>query len=472
MIRALFSSLILAASAGSALAQAPAQPAPDAPPTDGGVDGAATGDLSKAADVAAELANTQPAGDDLSKAADATAEVASVPPAAPVPAAPAAKASSDDIDLSALGLDPAAAAFDDKLNIYGFADVGFLAYHFPRPIPPVIPDQDTKTFFLGNLNLYLAKNLTPRVRTLSEIRFTFLPNDTINPDGTFISTQANDATEYSRTVQWGAIIIERAYVEYDLTDHLTIRGGHWLTPYGIWNIDHGSPAIIATLRPYIIGQEFFPEHQTGLDLFGNHTESGFTIGYHLTASNGRGGAEAQSDIDSKLAFGGRLELDTPWGIRLGGSYYRGRYTALETTAGVSPETYLEAAYGGDLQFDHGPLHIQAEAIGHDRHYASGVRALTPAGFKPDGRDVGYYVLAGYRFDHLWSIMPYAYYQDYRPIDPAFFSRIWSIDAGLNFRPSPSMVLKAQVNYASAPPGSAPLDNGATLQFTAQASWVF
>jgi hypothetical protein len=457
-MRAALVLVILAASTGPAFAQATAPTAPA--PTGGATDGGAT----------------DGGADDLARAADATAEVASVPPVA---AGAAAKAAADDIDLSALGLDPAAASFDDKLNIYGFADFGYNGYHFPKAYPPVLPDADMRTFFVGNLNLYLAKNLAPRARSLAEVRFTFLPNASTNPDQSFVSTTATDVTDYSRTVQWGGIIIERAHVEYDVTEYLTIRGGHWLTPYGIWNTDHGSPVIIATIRPYVIGAQIFPEHQTGLDVFGSRTERGFKLGYHATMSNGRGGAEAQVDFDSKLAFGGRLELETPWGLRLGGSVYRGRYTALATTAGVPPETYLEAVYGADLQFDRGPLHVQTEYISRDRHYEDGHRQLTVtgSGYNADGRELGYYVLAGYRFDQLWNVMPYAYYQQYRPFD-AFgtgFSGVKSLDGGLNFRPSPAMVLKLQLNYARTPTGSSAtglLDRITIIQYGAQASWVF
>src|SRR5438874_865868 len=126
----------------------------------------------------------------------------------------AARASSDDIDLSALGLDPGAAAFDDKLNIYGFADVGYRVTHASRN--PVFFPQDTRSFAVGNFNLYLAKSLIRKARALAEVRFTFLPNGSINPDGSIVNTTATDVTNVNRPVQWGGIVIERAYLEYDV----------------------------------------------------------------------------------------------------------------------------------------------------------------------------------------------------------------------------------------------------------------
>jgi hypothetical protein len=293
----------------------------------------------------------------------------------------------------------------------------------------------------------------------------------MNADGSYVETAAQDAADYGRIAHWGGIVIERAYVEYDVTDHLTIRGGHWLTPYGIWNIDHSSAVIAGTNRPYIIGQQMFPEHQTGLDVFGSHRVGAFRIRAHLTASNGRGATEAQTDQDSKLACGGRVELETPWGLKVGGSYYRGRYTGLPASAGAPAETYREAAYGADALFDHGALHLQAEVIARDRHYAAGAPAVMAAG-APDTHDFGAYVLAGYRFDQLWNAMPYFYGEDSRPADHSQTTRVLAANTGLNFRPAPSMVLKVQWSYVWFAEGVGFLAGQKLNIYAAQASWVF
>ena len=414
-----------------------------------------------------------PTADDLARAADAAADVAAMAPAdaAPAPAPEGAvKASADDIDLSSLGLDSAASSFDDKLNIYGFADVSWSALHLARK--SLILAKDSRSFAVGNLNIYLAKNLTPKARVLGEVRFTFLPNANQLADGSYVSTLATDVNNANRPVQWGGVVIERLYVEYDLTEHLTLRAGHWLTPYGIWNIDHGSPAIVAVSRPYIIGEQFFPEHQTGLDLFGNYYKSGYKLNYHLTASNGRGPAEAQVDQDTDVAVGARLDVETPFGIKAGASYYYGRNTGFAPSPGAAEPTYLEAAYAGDLQYDRGGLHLQAEVAARERQYEDGTRAPAVAGFAPDGRDFGYYVLGSYRFDRFWSVTPFAYFEHYSPQDHFLFKKADAINAGLNFRPSPGFVLKLQGLRATFPEGPGLLDGNKIYQYQAQASWVF
>jgi len=405
--------------------------------------------------------------DDLAKAADATADVANTPAPATEASSAAAKAAAD-VDLSALGLDPASAAsaYDDKLNVYGFADFSYQAFHFVNPL--MFIRQDTRGFAVGNLNLYLAKNLTPRVRALAEVRFTFLPNGSTNRDGTTVDDTAADVANYSRPVQWGGVVIERVYVEYDLTDWLTIRAGHWLTPYGIWNIDHGSPAIIPIGRPYIIGEQFFPEHQTGLDLFGSKLLEGYKVAYHVTASNGRGATESIQDQDNKLAFGARAELETPWGLRIGGSYYRGRYTGVAPTVMSAAPTFKEQAIGGDVQFDYHGLHAQAEVIGRIRDF----HGQRPMSFGGDN-DFGSYLLAGYRFDALWNVMPFVLFSPYEPADLSTFKSATAGEAGLNFRPSGNLILKVQgiaVKFDDDHAGL--LSNNTVYQGMAEASFVF
>src|SRR5450432_48058 len=128
----------------------------------------------------AHAAAAQAPADPSSPPAVATdpAPVAAAPPVAPTPPATTPPATTppgekaDDFDLASVGLDPNA-AFDDKLNIYGFADVSYQVIHFKTPTAFV---SDTRGFNIGNLDVYLAKNLTRKWRTLAEVRFLFAPN--------------------------------------------------------------------------------------------------------------------------------------------------------------------------------------------------------------------------------------------------------------------------------------------------------
>ena len=94
--------------------------------------------------------------------------------------------------------------------------------------------------------------------------------------------------------------MQRLYLEWTLHRFVTVRGGQFLTPFGIWNVDHGSPVYIPVQRPYIVNSNssYFPERQTGLELLGRWDISNrSSLGYHLTLSNGGGSVSEYRDFD-------------------------------------------------------------------------------------------------------------------------------------------------------------------------------
>jgi len=381
----------------------------------------------------------------------------------------AASAGASDVDLAALGLNPTAAPFDDKLNIYGFTELDYAAKHFSHPVPGA---PDAKGFSAGDLNVYLSKNLTEKWRSLAEVSFLYIPNGGQNADGSTTITTVNDPTNFSRPITWGGVSIERAYAEYDVDEHLTIRAGRFLTPYGIWNTDHGSPAIIAPFRPYVIGDAYFPEHQTGVEFLGKTLVGEYRVGYHATITNGRSPVEATGDPDGKPAFGGRIELEAPWAgtLRLGLSGYLGRYTGV-AAVGATAESYDERSYGGDAQWDHGGLRLQLEVIANSRVYPAGQRPLVFGRTAADGTRTGGYILGGYRFTYLWNVMPFYFYEDNHPSTQNGEQTARAHNMGFNFRPTDSVVLKAMFSAVSLHEdpflGSIHID-----LFTTQVAWVF
>jgi hypothetical protein len=140
-----------------------------------------------------------------------------------------------------------------SLNIYGFTDFTYTHrlndFTFASPYP---------SFMVGNLNLYAGADLGSGWRALTEFRLLYVPNGSSTPDQAFvleperIDTTVADPADYGRPLRWGGVEIERAWLEYAVHSLLTVQIGQWLTPYGIWNVDHGSPVIIGVRRPYVV----------------------------------------------------------------------------------------------------------------------------------------------------------------------------------------------------------------------------
>ena len=375
-----------------------------------------------------------------------------------------------ELDYAALGIDPHASTFDDKLNIYGFSDLTYTYLNFTAKLP----NNWSAGFEAGAIDIYLSKNLTEKLRAVGEVRYLYLPNGG-GTDTAGIDTSVSDPTNFGRPVPWGGLSIERSYVEYDVHHSLTVRAGRFLTPYGIWNIDHGSPTIITPIRPYVIGEAYFPEHQTGIELFGMMPIGDFKLNYHATISNGRGPIEANVDPDSRPAFGARVEVEMPLAgtLKVGVSAYAGRWTQYAGEYTQTPASYDERSYAADVQWDRGYLHVQGELIGNEKRYRDRARPRGTAGFSPDVRQWGGYGLVGYRTQSVWNAMPFAYYEHNEPMDRTLYERLDGVGVGINFRPTSTFVLKTMyAHYAFGSEETALLRGTALDLISTQASWVF
>ncbi len=370
-----------------------------------------------------------------------------------------------------------------KLDIYGFADFTF--QQWLEGAPTVKP-----TFAVGNFNVYLATDFGSNWRSLAEVRFLYLPHGSTPPNDLTaqrLDASVGDYADFQRPIRWGGIEIERVWLEYEADPLLAVRGGQWLSPYGVWNVDHGSPVIIATNRPYIVGEALIPERQTGLQLYGSGYVGEVKLGYHLTLSNGRGPTDAYADLDANKAVGGRLFMHSSSSLgelTLGASAYSGRYTNSVSTFQIGAdgplfgvdvtEKYDEFAYAADLKWLLGGLHVQSEVVAREVTYDDDLRPADQfgrGGFVPDYRVWGGYVLVGYRTP-LFGLMPYVNAEYYNSGPLGIWGRIPAYWFGVNMRPVPSIVLKAQYLYAdgTGTPVSGDLDP--LSFFTTQAAWSF
>lgn len=374
------------------------------------------------------------------------------------------------------------------LELYGFGD-----FTYTRLLEDHWREQPWDTFAVGRLNLYAAAELGDGWRSLFEVRFSYLPNGTLgdpNPDGTVprFDTLVVDYTDLDRYTRWGGIVLERAWLEHTFGPWLTLRAGNWLTPYGIWNVDHGSPVIVGVRRPFIVAEQLLPQYQTGLQAHGFHNLDWVRLGYDLTLSNGRGPIDTYQDLDRNKAIGGRgfVQADTTQGLfTLGISFYSGTYTDRLDQLFLDPNGFFridspitqqfdELSFALDMKWELWGFLFQAEAVTNDVAYTDGARPRywEPGGllgFIPDHRRLGAYALGGYRFE--WGgIMPFAGLEYY---DPGFgpMGDIAAFWGGINLRPTARVTLKAQYTYSWLVGQPTP----ATLNYNAlgfQAAWSF
>lgn len=384
-------------------------------------------------------------------------------------------------ELVSLGISVEDGALDTDLHLSGFMDVTYLQLLNPEEASLVTISDGTKgSFFVGHLNLYATKNLTRTFSMMVEIRFTYAPNGTSTPDLTprVTKTEVVDYSGSALSFRWGGLVIERAYGEWSPLPQLRVRLGSFLTPYGIWNVDHGAPVFVTVKRPFAVGGNYFPERQTGVELFGRMAVGPeLTAHYHLTLSNGLGPVSEYRDLDSNKAVGGRIAfeyLGAGGRFRAGASVFYGEETETLPQLGISADgstlTVVADAAGqvevlslaADLQWQYRSLLIQVEWVGQRRDYAeegrqvlpaAGVLGIPPYAVLPDSFVWGGYTLLGYRLP-WWEAMPYGTLEYALTNNAGILTEITYGQLGINLRPEDAIVLKLQYQFAlSGTPGT-------------------
>lgn len=398
--------------------------------------------------------------------------------------------STDDLDAAVTALmqqESDVSAERRSIDFYGFAD---FSYYQPLQRNTFYAPE---SFAVGHVNFYVGSDLGDDWHWLSEVRLMYLPHGSYASSERFLvaperaDTSVTDYSEQDRPVRWGGINIERVWVERRFHPLLNLRFGNFLTPYGIWNVDHGASVVIPTYRPYSVGEELFPQRQTGIEAYGTWTEGTTQLGYHLTLSNGRGPIDTYQDLDGNRAVGGRLfwRQDLPIGtLTLGVSGYKGTYTEADKEVRIVDgdlgiyypidAQYRELSLAGDLKWEWLGLLLQAEVIVNEVAYSQGHRPLSttpvpgPAGYVADYQRYGYYALLGYRTP-FWGIMPFALLE--ASWDGVVAATPWNMRGGFNIRTTPSVVIKLEFAHVWVPDAPAIYFKPAD-RLTAQLVWAF
>lgn len=318
------------------------------------------------------------------------------------------------------------AAVDSKLLVYGFLDAGAQRYfRADRQTQGLLATQSS-TFVSGNTNLYFDARPVRGWRGLIETRLSLLPQGDydISRLGAVPRTDTRkvDATSPSgrNNVQLGSVIVERSQIEYTHNDAVNLRVGYFFTPWGIWNVDHGTPTLISLMMPAFLVQEAVPQRQTGVEFYGSWNGPPWQIGYHLYISNGR--TRTLFDLSDDKAVGGRLLVSRQGRVRfaLGFSGLYGTSSDESKSITLDPDGYpvinakklysfTEKTVGADLSLDAGGFRLRAEVVHRQQIYDKGFHepsTLRPGGVLPNFAGNFAYIIGAYRFARHYE--PYVY----------------------------------------------------------------
>jgi hypothetical protein len=115
------------------------------------------------------------------------------------------------------------------------------------------------------------------------------------------------------------LALERLYLDYAVSDTTTLRAGKFLTPIGRWNLIHATPLVWTTSRP-LVTTETFPTNATGLMLNGTLPTVAHGVEYSLYASKGNE-LRANPVLDPFYeAIGGHATIPLPLDGQIGFSF--------------------------------------------------------------------------------------------------------------------------------------------------------
>ncbi len=182
--------------------------------------------------------------------------------------------------------------FGPSLRIKGFADVNYIANEDISGIK-----EGQNTFSLGQVDLFITSELSPKSSFLSEIVF------------------EGDAETNESEVD-----LERVVLEYSLNSLIRLKIGRMHTAISYWNTEyhHGKWFQTTAFRPIFYGWEedrgLLPIHMVGVYLHGKKEADLLDISYGLGLVNGRGRTrtEIQSFQDSNdfKAVNGRFQISS------------------------------------------------------------------------------------------------------------------------------------------------------------------
>ena len=229
----------------------------------------------------------------------------------------------------------------ERTTVGGYGEV-----HYTNPTGPNTPAVVNVARFV----VYLAHNFNDRLTFRSEL-------------------EVEDA-KIEGGKAGGEVGLEQVYLDYRLSDALTVRSGLVLTPIGIINETHEPPTFNGVDRPGF-DHDVIPTtwREIGVGAVGT-IPGGSGLAYRVYLVNGlkadgfdaaegiRGGRqEGQNASFANPSFTGRLEWARP-GVKIGGSFWYGGSADTNTAIGTGTFAAPVALVSADARLDFGALALR------------------------------------------------------------------------------------------------------------------
>lgn len=303
------------------------------------------------------------------------------------------------------------------------------------PLPEPAYPETGEGYTLGNTGIplggYASASVTDnhdeRARAAFDSLSLFLAWEGPERWSAFAEVELEDALILSpgdSTFDEAHIDLERLHLDYAASDAVKLRIGKFLTPVGRWNLIHAAPLTWTTSRP-LITEATFPTNATGAMLYGTVAAFGQPLEYSLYASPGEE-LFPDPDLDTfKEAYGARLAYGLGATAQVGLSY-------VSFEQEDEPDEH-KTLFGVDFLWTLGKVELSGEWARRTRNAEAAA-----------GDEQGFYLqmvspIAG----RLYGVLRYESFQP-AGIDEGLHLYL----AGLNYRWSRSLVLKAEQREAT------------------------
>lgn len=301
--------------------------------------------------------------------------------------------------------------------------------------------------------------------------------------GAGVEAEYGEGIEYEYEFEKGGeVALEQFHITKTFNRYARLRMGHIIVPVGITNAHHEPINFFGTTRPE--GESTLIPctwHETGISFLGSAEINKHVIGYELMLVSGldpyafsssnwiQDGSQKKFELThfTNPAIAARLEYSTPFGLRIGASGYYGPRTADNTANTNTTHGYdINGAVGiasADLQYMAYNVTVRANFLYGWVQDADKINRLRPnsvlgyEGTPVASNAISYFVEAGYDIagacGQKWSIIPFLRYEHYNSMlnppagtaaDPRY--NISLLTAGINYRPLPNLVVKADYTY--------------------------